>query len=92
MMNLDTISRLGGDEFALLPVAPSDNSQETIISRLENKLEDLNSSIDRKYRLSISLGVAYYDPNCPCTLDEMIARADKMMYEQKAKKGKGMTC
>lgn len=88
---VDIIARLGGDEFALLPVAPSENSQETIISRLENKLKDLNASIDRKYRLSISLGVAYYDPNYPCTIDEMIARADKMMYEQKAKKGKGMT-
>jgi two-component system cell cycle response regulator len=37
----------------------------------------------RNYTLSISFGVSYYDPEEPCSVDELIAHADKMMYEQK---------
>jgi hypothetical protein len=32
------------------------------------------------------MGVAYYDPDFPCAIDELIARADALMYEQKRAK------
>lgn len=37
----------------------------------------------RRYNLSISMGCSYYDPENPCSIDELMARADKLMYEQK---------
>ena len=32
------------------------------------------------------MGCAYYDPENPCSIDDLIARADKLMYEQKQNK------
>jgi PleD family two-component response regulator len=43
----------------------------------------------RKYNLSLSTGVARYDPDSPSSLDELIARADALMYEKKRTKQRG---
>jgi hypothetical protein len=32
------------------------------------------------------MGTAYYNPENPCSLDELISRADKLMYDQKKSK------
>jgi PleD family two-component response regulator len=32
------------------------------------------------------VGLDYYDPTCPCSIDELLGRADRLMYEQKQKK------
>ena len=31
----------------------------------------------------MSAGCSYYDPENPCSIDELMASADKLMYEQK---------
>lgn len=46
-------------------------------------MDEKNREAGRKYRLSISVGNAYYDPEKPCSLDELISAADKRMYENK---------
>jgi GGDEF domain-containing protein len=38
------------------------------------------------YKVSLSIGIAYYDPQNPCTVDELLEKADKSMYEQKKQK------
>jgi GGDEF domain-containing protein len=47
---------------------------------------DLNASPNHRYELSLSIGAAVYDPQLPCSLDDLISRADAMMYEQKKMK------
>jgi diguanylate cyclase (GGDEF)-like protein len=79
----DIIARIGGDEFVVLQVAAADVSMEPITSRLRQNLEIKNSSINRNFSLSLSIGIVRYDPDSPCTLDELLSQADKMMYEQK---------
>jgi hypothetical protein len=32
------------------------------------------------------MGIVYYDPDFPCALDDLLARADTLMYEQKRNK------
>ncbi|RPJ13879.1 MAG: diguanylate cyclase [Desulfobacteraceae bacterium] len=34
----------------------------------------------------MSAGCSCYDPDNPCSIDELIANADKLMYEQKQNK------
>ncbi len=29
------------------------------------------------------MGIARYDPECPCSIDELLDRADTLMYAQK---------
>jgi diguanylate cyclase (GGDEF)-like protein len=83
----DIIARMGGDEFAILAIDPKDTSNpEMLLSRLQSQIDRHNNQENRKYRLSISIGYALYNPESPCSLDDLMARADKLMYEQKRSK------
>ncbi len=78
----DIIGRLGGDEFAAL-VLDSPELPEVILKRLEEKADDGNMSSRLPYRLSMSTGVAGYDPLQPCSIDELMSQADQRMYIRK---------
>lgn len=82
----DIIARIGGDEFVVLPVGATGDSIDIITSRLEEALEMHNSKRNCVYKLSLSYGLTYYDPNTQCSLDELLIQADKAMYEHKKKK------
>lgn len=56
------------------------------MTRLQDKVDKHNNERDRRYKISISMGTAYYDPENPCSLDELMSRADKLMYDQKRSK------
>jgi len=81
----DIIARIGGDEFAVLMLEAPMSSAEALITRLREKLEARNAKGCR-YRLSISVGIAHYDPESNYTIDKMLVEADKLMYEQKRDK------
>jgi len=82
----DIIARMGGDEFAILAIDTTGIYPDIIMSRLQNQIDMHNKSGNRHYKISISMGTAYYDPDNPCSLDELMSRADKLMYEQKRSK------
>jgi len=82
----DLIARLGGDEFAVLAIDIKEANSEVFTARLQQMIDIRNNQEKRKYNLSISMGCAYYDPEDPCSIDELIVRADKLMYEQKQNK------
>ena len=82
----DIIARLGGDEFVLLASVRADESAESLTERLQQKIDLANAQRNRPYDLSISIGVAHYDPDEGCTIEELMGRADRVMYEEKRKK------
>lgn len=82
----DIIGRMGGDEFAVLAIDTNNESLDIFLKRLNKIIEDQNKSSERKYLLSLSIGTVQYDPEHPSSLDEMIAKADKLMYEDKKAK------
>lgn len=82
----DIIARLGGDEFAALTVDITKSNFEIFTARLQSLIDARNNQDNRRYRLSISVGCACYAPEQPCSLDELIARSDRSMYEQKKNK------
>ncbi len=82
----DIIARLGGDEFAILAIDTDEANSGIFTARLQQLIDIWNNQENRKYKLSISMGCSYYDPENACSIDELIARADKLMYEQKQKK------
>ncbi|MBM4135873.1 MAG: diguanylate cyclase [Nitrospira sp.] len=81
----DIIARIGGDEFVALIIEPS-NGAQSIGPRLKEKLDFHNTKMDRPYNISLSIGLAQYNPEQPCTIDDLLSMADKLMYEQKQKK------
>ena len=78
----DILARLGGDEFVVLASEASSQTQEVLLSRLEKNLKKSNA-IESRYELSLSVGVARFDPKRAISLGELIAQADEAMYEQK---------
>jgi diguanylate cyclase (GGDEF)-like protein/PAS domain S-box-containing protein len=86
---IDIVARLGGDEFAIwLEGAEEHIAVQRCADMLEasKTLERFSGSPDKP--LAISLGVAVHAGASAESLDEMIARADKAMYEVK-RDGKG---
>ncbi|HEY6000814.1 MAG TPA: GGDEF domain-containing protein [bacterium] len=79
----DVISRIGGDEFAVIPVGTIADAVPAIIGRFQRNLDAFNAEAQLPYRLSVSVGVIMYDPGKPLPLDELLAEADRVMYEQK---------
>ena len=79
----DVVSRIGGDEFAVIPVGTAGDAVPMIVGRFQQNLEAFNAGAELPYRLSVSVGVIMYDPLHPLGLDELLAQADKRMYEQK---------
>jgi len=82
----DIIARVGGDEFAVLAIESHKGSGEILAARLQERLRTHNAQSNRRYKLSISVGLDYYDPLSPRSIDELLDRADRSMYEQKQKK------
>ncbi|MCX8111518.1 MAG: diguanylate cyclase [Syntrophorhabdaceae bacterium] len=82
----DIIARIGGDEFAALALDATIATRDVLLRRLDNTLYRYNKKQGRLYEISLSVGVAYYDPSEPLTLDELMSLADTMMYEEKRKK------
>jgi diguanylate cyclase (GGDEF)-like protein/PAS domain S-box-containing protein len=79
----DIIARVGGDEFAVLAIDTTDETGDMLTKRLQKDLEACNRLKSRKHTLSLSTGVARSDPEDPSSLDELMTRADRLMYEQK---------
>ncbi|MHB1378075.1 MAG: GGDEF domain-containing response regulator [Desulfurivibrionaceae bacterium] len=83
----DVVARLGGDEFVILC---TDNSalgnEETILNRLRENIDKTNRLTTRQYRLSLSVGVGRYEHQAPCSIDELLRRADQAMYHNKEDK------
>jgi diguanylate cyclase (GGDEF)-like protein/PAS domain S-box-containing protein len=79
----DIVARIGGDEFVVIPVGTIGDDVEIITTRFENTLAIHNEKMNRNFRLSASIGIAYYDPENPCSLDELLLQADRMMYKKK---------
>src|SRR5438270_4789961 len=77
----DIVARLGGDEFAVLASEGADHTCEIILSRMESALKEMNGGTPAQ--LSLSVGVARFDPQDPVSLAELLTTADHNMYEQK---------
>lgn len=79
----DIIARIGGDEFVIMPVGTIGDDIRTISARLQKNVEAHNAKRESGHKLSLSLGIYYYDPENPCSIDELLSHADKLMYDQK---------
>jgi two-component system, cell cycle response regulator len=82
----DIIARIGGDEFAVLGIAATKNDLETLENRLQHRIDIHNAIENRDYKISLSIGIAYSDPENRYSIDELMSRADTLMYEQKRSK------
>jgi diguanylate cyclase (GGDEF)-like protein/PAS domain S-box-containing protein len=82
----DVLGRLGGDEFTVFAAVEPDGGVEGALARLNRKFAAFNATKTAPYKLSISVGLAIMNPDEAETIEQLMARADKAMYENKRKR------
>ena len=85
----DILGRIGGDEFAVLVIDAGKETEEAVVRRLNAILDAHNGQKERTYTLSVSIGIARFDPNDPSSFDDLMAKADALMYKEKRRKQRG---
>ncbi|HZA39790.1 MAG TPA: PAS domain S-box protein [Actinomycetota bacterium] len=82
----DLIGRVGGDEFCVLLVGTSEDAGVSA-ARLQEAVEKHNKEAERPFRLSLSIGSTTFDPENPLSIEQLMDRADRSMYRDKARLG-----
>ncbi|BBX86377.1 sensor domain-containing diguanylate cyclase [Mycolicibacterium aubagnense] len=81
----DIIGRMGGDEFCVLVCDP-EGDLPVLRKRIFDAFQTFNDTRDRVYQLSASVGLLHVWPADTCSLEQLLARADELMYEDKRAK------
>jgi diguanylate cyclase (GGDEF)-like protein len=79
----DVVGRVGGDEFAILALEAKAESLDALRNRLGENLKRTKFNADSVHKLTLSLGIIYYDPEKPQPIEELLGRADMLMYKEK---------
>lgn len=79
----DVIARVEGDEFTVLALGASEEYSAILRNRLQKQIDSYNSLEKRDYELFLSIGIIESDSKGPVSIDDLISRADGLMYEKK---------
>lgn len=79
----DIAARLGGDEFTVMLTDAPPMDTARLRARLQSNIDKFNRTGAQTFRLSLSVGIASFDPSSQVTLEELMNEADRLMYEQK---------
>jgi diguanylate cyclase (GGDEF)-like protein/PAS domain S-box-containing protein len=78
----DVVARVGGDEFCILMLGTGTET-DSAVDRVVGALRLGPPSTERSCRPSLSVGVAWMKAGSGTSLDELMSRADRAMYEDK---------
>ncbi len=76
----EVLGRLSGDEFATLTMSPQYASRGAILLRAARTPQEGGTDLPP---LSLSVGVAHYNPRRPLSIDKLLESAEQAMYEHK---------
>jgi diguanylate cyclase (GGDEF)-like protein len=82
----DILARLGGDEFIALAIDMKPDQEFVVRERLAEVVNEFNATSGKPYALAYSMGCAAWNPSRYGSLDEMMAEADRRLYEEKKSK------
>ena len=86
VFNHSPVFRIGGDEFAAILRSEDYKKAAELEKEFMNELAELARS-DKEHweKVSVAVGIAFYDPETDLSVDNVIRRADKLMYINKKK-------
>ncbi len=79
------VARVGSDEFVVLTPCYVGLDAGLLTARIMRHLDTYNA-VTRGPRLSVSVGVATLNPEEPCSINELLTRADDAMYLERRRK------
>lgn len=88
----DVVARYGGEEFAIILLNTEQKEALAIAENLRHAVQEAEyTAKDNHIRLTMSFGLATYDPHSNCTPEELQARADRALYDAK-NRGRNRVC
>jgi diguanylate cyclase (GGDEF)-like protein len=78
----DVVGRIGGDELGLLLVEQSGDSAATVSRRIEAQVSARRSALGLRTPWGLTVGTAAF-PEDGGTFDDLVAAADRRLYEQR---------
>jgi two-component system cell cycle response regulator len=81
----DVIARIGGDEFVVLAIQAKDENVQILRERLQKNIDQHNATSE-KFPISLSVGIAQFNPQDEVSIEELLIRADQRLYEDKQTK------
>ncbi len=79
----DVFARLSGDEFVMLLINTPKVHAGEVMTRFEKTVSLYNQEAHRGYDIGFSYGIVEFTPTHPHTLNELMAKADTLMYDLK---------
>ena len=80
------VFRIGGDEFAAILQGQDFENREALLQRFDEQMRQVNAAAENPWeKVHISKGIAVYDPEVDLDVESVFNRADKNMYEEKAR-------
>jgi diguanylate cyclase (GGDEF)-like protein len=79
----DIIARVSEETFAILAIETQHDGATIMATRLRKNIEEYNAKVGPDRALLASMGIANYEPEHPCSLDELMGNADLLLYGQK---------
>ncbi len=79
----EVFARYGGDEFVLILPDCTLKIAKNIENRIVKGIDDFNKTAGKKFEVNVSIGAIEYNKDCKMTPDELISKADEIMYENK---------
>ena len=80
------VFRIGGDEFAAVLLNDDHRDKEALTDLFYRSAEEIRASANNKWeQVSVAMGMAEFNPQNDDSVDDVIRRADKTMYENKRK-------
>ena len=84
------VFRIGGDEFSVILRNEDFDSREELTARIKKELSDISASAANSWEeVHLSMGIAVYDPGRDHSVNDVVRRADQIMYEEKRLKKMG---
>ncbi len=78
----DIVGRMGGDELAVLLAEQAESGAAAMSERIRDHVPEHRAALGLRTRWDVTIGTASF-PGDGETLDELIAAADRRMYEQR---------
>ena len=82
----DAVSRIGGDEFVALALGLDESARAVIQRRIQDYLRSAPTVAAVGQRVEVSVGWATRTPSASKTAEDLLAEADRCMYDAKAAK------
>ena len=81
----DIVARLGGDEFVILLHHADPTNVDLVGARVRQRLSEDTTPGEGVAALSVSIGTAFYSPDHPASIAELLVEADRNMYVDKGR-------